>query len=146
MPRQKKNGPCLLQPLPDEDRSKSAGPRARCNLRFKQEPARLKRLYLDGPADLVVEIISPGSRGVDRGDKFYEYEQGGVPEYWLIDPDRKQAEFYLRGEDGIHRPAPVGKDGVDHSQVLPGLWLKVDWLWQEPLPPLLDVLREWKMI
>jgi putative restriction endonuclease len=38
---------------------------------------RLKNVYLDGPADLVVEIISPDSRGRDRGEKFYEYEQGG---------------------------------------------------------------------
>src|SRR5437773_615065 len=40
---------------------------------------RLKPVYFEGPADLVIEVISPGSRGVDRGEKFYEYEQGGVP-------------------------------------------------------------------
>src|SRR5256885_290172 len=44
----------------------------------------LKPVYFDGPGDVVVEIISPWSRGVDRGEKFYEYEQGGVPEFWLI--------------------------------------------------------------
>jgi Uma2 family endonuclease len=53
--------------------------------------SRLKSTYLDGPADLVVEIISPDSRARDRGEKFYEYEQGGVREYWLIDPLRKQS-------------------------------------------------------
>jgi len=108
--------------------------------------ARVKRLNVEGPADLVVEIISPGSRATDRGDKFYEYEQGGVPEYWLLDPERQQAEFYLRGTDGIYRLAPLGSDGVYRSQVLPGLWLKVEWLWQ-PLPPrIMDVLREWRLI
>ena len=111
-----------------------------------QNLSRLKRLYLEGPADLVVEIISPGSRAVDRGEKFYEYEQGGVPEYWLIDPDRRQAEFYQRGADGIYRLIPAGKDGLYRSKALDGLWLKVDWLWQEPLPPLLSVLKEWKLI
>jgi Uma2 family endonuclease len=107
---------------------------------------RLKRLYLEGPAHLVVEIISPGSRAMDRGEKFYEYEQGGVPEFWLIDPQRKQAEFYQRGQDGIYRLVPPGSDGLYHSQVLKGLWLKVDWLWQEPLPPLRNVLKEWRLI
>ncbi len=107
---------------------------------------RLQRLYLDGPADLVVEVISPGSRAVDRGEKFYEYEQGGVPEYWLIDPQRKQAEFYQRGEDGIYRLASPDAEGNYRSRELAGLWLKVDWLWQEPLPPLLTVLKEWKLI
>ncbi len=107
---------------------------------------RVKRLNLEGPADLVIEIISPGSRGTDRGDKFYEYEQGGVPEYWLLDPERQQAEFYLRGNDGIYRVAPLGSDGLYRSKVLAGLWLKVEWLWQPLLPPIMDVLREWKLV
>ena len=107
---------------------------------------RLKPNHLEGPADLVVEIISPGSRTVDRGEKFYEYEQGGVPEYWLIDPDRKQAEFYQRADDGIYRLAPVNEEGRYHSKALEGLWLNADWLWQRPLPPVLDVLKEWKLI
>jgi Uma2 family endonuclease len=107
---------------------------------------RLKEMYLDGPADLAVEIISTDSRARDRGDKFYEYEQGGVREYWLIDPIRKQAEFYLLGDDNLYHAATAGDDGKFHSAVLKGLYLKVDWLWQEPLPPLLAVLKEWGIV
>lgn len=107
---------------------------------------RLKPNYLDGPADLVVEIISPESRSRDRGAKFYEYEQGGVREYWLLDYLRKQAEFYQLGEDGIYRTIAPGEDGIYHSVAIDGLWLKVEWLWQEPLPMLLDVLKQWKLI
>lgn len=55
---------------------------------------RLKKTNLDGPADLVVEIISPESIGRDRGDKFYEYQAAAIPEYWLIDPDTQRAEIY----------------------------------------------------
>jgi Uma2 family endonuclease len=108
--------------------------------------SRLKSTYLDGPADLVVEIISPDSRARDRGEKFYEYEQGGVREYWLIDPLRKQAEFYQPGADGIYRLVPIGENSVYRSAVLNGLWLKVDWLWQDPLPPLLSVLKKWRLV
>ncbi len=108
--------------------------------------ARVKRLNLEGPADLVVEIISPGSRATDRGDKFYEYEQGGVPEYWLLDPERQQAEFYLRGDDGIYRVVLLGSDGIYRSKVVAGLWLKVEWLWQPLPPPIMDVLREWRLV
>jgi Uma2 family endonuclease len=108
--------------------------------------SRVRRLYLDGPADLIVEVISPGSRATDRGDKFREYEQGGVPEYWLIDPDRKQAEFYFRGDDGSYKLAPISGDGIYHSKVLSGLWLQVSWLWQALPPPLLDVLKHWKLV
>jgi Uma2 family endonuclease len=112
----------------------------------REHSDRLRDTYLDGPADLVVEIISRDSRARDRGDKFYEYEQGGVREYWLLDYLRRQAEFYQRGLDGIYRLVSVGPDGLYHSAVLQGLWLKVEWLWQEPLPPLLSVLREWRLI
>lgn len=106
----------------------------------------LRESFLDGPADLVVEVISPESRGRDRGEKFYEYEQSRVREYWLLDPLRRQAEMYGLGEDGIYRPLPVGEDGLLHSTVLEGLWLRLDWLWQDPLPKLLAVLREWGLV
>jgi Uma2 family endonuclease len=107
---------------------------------------RLKNTYVDGPADLVVEIISPDSRARDRGEKFYEYEQGGIGEYWLIDPLRRQAEWYRLGEDGIFRPLPAGDDGIFRSTVLDGLWLQVEWLWQDPLPLLLTVLKGWELV
>ena len=108
--------------------------------------ARLKRQYLDGPADLAVEVISPESRARDRGDKFYEYEQSGVPEYWILDKDRKKAEFYTLGADGFYEAVRVGADGVYRSAAMPGLWLRVAWLWQEPSPNLMDVLIEWGLV
>lgn len=112
----------------------------------KKHLRRLKKNYLEGPGDLVIEVISAGSRAVDRGEKYFEYEQGGVPEYWIIDPLRQHAEFYRRGKDGIYHLQAVGRDDIYRSAALPGLWLKVEWLWQRPLPPILDVLREWRLI
>lgn len=111
----------------------------------KEHLSRLKKTHLDGPADLFVEIASPESRARDRSEKFYEHEQAGVREYWLIDPVRKQAEFYQLGENRIYRLMSV-KDSVFRSAVLEGFWLKVEWLWQEPLPSLLSVLKEWRLI
>lgn len=111
----------------------------------RRNVSRLKKNHLEGPADLVVEIISPGSQSIDRGDKYYEYEAGGVREYWLIDPLRKKAEFYLLGRDGLYHLAPV-ENGIYHSTVLKGLWLKVAWLWKKPRPSVLLVLKEWKLI
>lgn len=106
---------------------------------------RLKKNRLEGPADLAVEIISLESRARDRGEKFYEYEQGGVSEYWLIDPDREQAEFYRPDARGIYQLVPL-TDGVFESKVLPGLKLDTAWLWQDPLPPLLSILKIWKLV
>jgi Uma2 family endonuclease len=102
---------------------------------------RLKENYLDGPADLVVEIVLPESVGRDRGEKFYEYARGGVPEYWLIEPEMQWTEFYrLEGER--YRVVLDGREGEYRSQVLPGFWLRVEWLWQEPLPSPLRALAE----
>ena len=112
----------------------------------RENLGRIKPNFLDGPADLVVEVISPESRGRDRGEKFYEYEQGGVKEYWLIDPERRRAEFYRLGSDGYYLMTEPGPDVRYESTVLHGLWLKVSWLWQRPPPTLPAVLQEWKLL
>jgi Uma2 family endonuclease len=102
---------------------------------------RLAPTHLDGPADLVVEIVSEDSRERDRHDKYQEYEAAGVREYWLLDPGARQADFLGLGADGRYRPLPVDEDGVFRSVVLPGFWLRVEWLWQER-PSHLAALRE----
>jgi Uma2 family endonuclease len=107
----------------------------------KENAGRFRQNYLDGPADLVVEIVSPESRGRDRGEKFYEYEEGGVREYWLIDLPRQKAEFFQLGPDGRYQSVAVPPDGRFKSAVLTGFWLNVDWFWQRPLPKLSDLPR-----
>jgi Uma2 family endonuclease len=103
---------------------------------------RLKDTYFDGPADLAVEIVSPESDERDRSIKFREYEAGGVPEYWLIDPIRRQAYFYVLGEDGRYRLATISPDGVYTSRAVSGFRLNVDWLWRVPLPDPAEALAE----
>jgi Uma2 family endonuclease len=103
---------------------------------------RLKQTYLDGAADLVVEIISLDSTERDRGTKFLEYETAGIPEYWLLDPLRQWAEFYVLGAEKCYNVAFAGRQGVYHSTTITGLWLRVEWLWQTRLPLVLDVIRE----
>jgi len=122
----------------------SDGPGREPDLLFvaNENLSRLHETYLEGPADLVVEIISPESIARDRGEKFAEYEAGDVPEFWLLDPLRQESSFYQRGEDSLYRLVPPDADGIYHSRVLPGLWLRVSWLWQTPSPRLLDILRE----
>ena len=108
----------------------------------KENLKRLKKTYLDGPADLVIEIISPESIGRDRGDKFYEYEQAGIPEYWMLDHSKRRAEFYILDKSGSYILAKIGSEGKFDSKILPGFWIKIEWLWQEPLPSALRILGE----
>nr|WP_232625020.1 Uma2 family endonuclease [Micromonospora sagamiensis] len=39
---------------------------------------------------LVVEIVSPGSEGVDTVTKHREYAAAGIPQYWVVDQDQAQ--------------------------------------------------------
>lgn len=112
----------------------------------KEHRDRLKDTYLDGPADLVVEIVSPESGPRDRGDKFYEYEAGGVREYWLIDPQREQVELYRLTGEGQYRLVQPGEADVYRSEVVPGFGLRASWLWQEPLPKVLEIARTWELV
>lgn len=54
---------------------------------------------VEGVPDLVVEVLSPGSRKRDRQRKFRIYAKHGVPEYWIIDPVAQTLEqFELNSE------------------------------------------------
>lgn len=99
---------------------------------------RLTETELNGPADLAIEIISDESVGRDRGDKFYEYQEGGVREYWIIDPrpGKQRADFYVLDGRGMFQPIPIAADGMYRPAVLPNFWLKIDWLWAEEPNPL----------
>ncbi len=106
---------------------------------------RLTQQILDGPADLAIEVVSDDSVGRDRGDKFYEYEEAGIREYWIVDPrpGRQRADFYVLDEAGKYRPVPIPEDGVYRSTVLAGLVLRVDRLWEadpDPIAALADTL------
>ncbi|MDF2670663.1 MAG: Uma2 family endonuclease, partial [Paenibacillus sp.] len=54
---------------------------------------------IEGPPDLVVEIISPGSRKRDRIKKMSIYAKHSILEYWVVDSDARTLEQYrLAGE------------------------------------------------
>jgi Uma2 family endonuclease len=78
---------------------------------------------IEGPPDIVVEILSPSTRARDVGRKKEIYAALGVPEYWVVDPERRAVTvFALRG--GAYEPLPQ-PDAVAHSAVLPGLAIDV---------------------
>jgi Uma2 family endonuclease len=94
---------------------------------------RKKELELQGAADIVIEIISPSTGYIDRGKKFYEYQNGGVPEYWIVDPDSQQVDVYHLNEKGKYQHIGTEK-GMIISRVLKGFRLFVPIIWEEELP------------
>jgi len=83
-----------------------------------------------GVPDLVVEVISPATHEVDRGEKFFEYAQAGVREYWLVDPKKHTVEVYVLQGRAYE---PLGKFGSGErarSEIIPGFEVEVDELFQ----------------
>ncbi|HEX5870304.1 MAG TPA: Uma2 family endonuclease [Longimicrobium sp.] len=100
--------------------------------------------HIDGPADLVIEVVSLESRLRDRDEKFHEYERAGVPEYWIVDPLRETVDLFRLGVDGRYHLADEGDPPRLDSRVLRGFWIDPRWLWQEPLPTVDWLLEQWQ--
>jgi Uma2 family endonuclease len=86
-----------------------------------------------GPANLVIEIVSGNAR-IDYVDKRREYELGGVPEYWILDPAKQKTLFLQLNEAGLYDEVEPDGAGVYHSRALQPLRLPVSLFWREPLP------------
>ena len=99
----------------------------------------MKKGYVDGAPDLAVEIVSPDSVTRDYEDKRRRYEEAGVGEYWIIDPDESTATFLVRAPGGFAEKPPDGQ--TFRSQLIPGFMIDVGWLWQRPLPPTLAIVQ-----
>lgn len=53
-----------------------------------------------GAPDLIVEVLSPGNTDKEMKEKFEIYEENGVKEYWLIEPDHHIVLVYKLNEEG----------------------------------------------
>lgn len=63
-----------------------------------------------GVPDLIVEVLSPGSRRLDQKVKLDAYEKAGVPEYWLVDPGARA--ITVRALNPERRFEEVGRFGT----------------------------------
>ncbi len=107
--------------------------------------SRIEKLYLKGPADLVIEVVSPGSAKTDCSTKRDEYERSGIPEYWIIDPDGNKTTFLVLNESGSYVDIEL-IDGRFTSNVLGGLSIDPLWFHAEPMPSAHSILIEWGII
>ena len=86
---------------------------------------------VEKPPLLIVEILSPSTRSVDRGVKFRRYAELGVLHCWIVDPEGQRVECY-RAHAGQYRlmAAAEGDSKLDHPDWdgmvidLTALWLQ----------------------
>jgi Uma2 family endonuclease len=106
----------------------------------KKRFSAIKRAWIEGPPDLAVEIVSHDSVERDYKKKRLLYEKAGVREYWIVDEIKQTVTLLRLTGKGKYREVRSRK-GELHSQVLPGFWLRSEWLWQNPRPKKMDVLN-----
>jgi Uma2 family endonuclease len=81
---------------------------------------------LQGPPDLVIEILSPSTQSRDQKLKRALYERVGSMVYWLVDPKRDVVEVYRRSAGKCQQPSCYGRAEVLTTPILPGLELSLD--------------------
>lgn len=114
-----------------------------------QNAGLLKATLLEGVPDVAIEVVSMGSTAIDRGTKFLTYEAAGIPEYWLIDPERDDALFYhliaVKNDEGIYelryRRIELDANGDFQSIEISGFRLHVEMLWADKLPTTSQIIE-----
>lgn len=89
----------------------------------REHQDRIAEDGLHGPPDLVIEILSTGSRHRDEVTKPRLYAQFSIPEYWIVDPFREGVRVYRLENGGYKKVADLSAAAGDRlaSDLLPGL-------------------------
>jgi len=75
-----------------------------------------------GAPDLMIEILSPGNTRKEMREKYEVYEENGVKEYWLVEPQDKCVFVYVLNEAGKYIGLqPVTDEDILTSTVFPDL-------------------------
>lgn len=81
--------------------------------------ARISERGIEGPPDLVVEVLSPSNRDHDIYTKRALYGRGGVREYWIVDPEARTVEVLALVGDALQTRGRYAGEQVVASTLLP---------------------------
>lgn len=111
---------------------------------LKENYGKLKPMLVESAADIVIEVLSPGTEVTDRGEKFTEYEKFGVREYWLLDVIREETLFYRLNDQGIFMPQRPDANENYRTPLLPGFVLHIPTLWldEDDMPDTAQILQD----
>jgi len=104
--------------------------------------ARVTAKRVEAVPLLVIEILSESTRDYDLGEKRNTYWEIGVPEIWWVDPEERVVIIDRRGSGDLYHEE-MAREGWVVSETVPGFRIRAEWLWQEPLP---SVLECWEAI
>ena len=87
------------------------------------ERAAIITTLIEGPPDLIVEVVSRSNRPLDIRTKRHDYERFGVREYWIVDPSTESFTF-LRLVNGRYAEIQPESDAIT-SEAIPGFKLQL---------------------
>lgn len=80
-----------------------------------------------GAPDMIIEILSPSSLRHDRLVKLNLYQQAGVLEYWIVDPQNQAVQVFMQDENSFLRICEeYGPKDVAKVNVLNGCFIELD--------------------
>lgn len=83
--------------------------------------SKLDKQGCKGAPDMIIEILSPSNRTHDRLTKRSLYQEAGVLEYWIVDPDAETVQVFLLDESGRYSaPVRYGREDAVPAAVLDG--------------------------
>lgn len=85
---------------------------------------------IEGAPDLIMEIPSPSTAYLDLTKKKRLYEQHGVKEYWIIDPDQRTVEIFENTDSGFMQHARLVESGTTASTLPDGFSINLNDLFQ----------------
>ena len=106
----------------------------------KSRQSILGETFINGAPDLIVEVLSSRTAARDMGPKFAEYEEHGVAEYWILDPETLDHRFYRREGELLVEHAQ--DEPVIRSTSVPGFFVRRNWLDPGSLPKVAECLEE----
>ncbi len=81
---------------------------------------------IQGAPDLVVEILSPSTAFEDQGRKRALYQEHGVQEYWMVDPETNTVEILVASERGFTTADTYNDGDTLVSTLLRGLSIDLE--------------------
>ena len=84
---------------------------------------------IEGPPDLVVEIISPSTDRKDRTTKAALYARHGIAHYWIVEPKERAVEIYELEGAAYRRVTAETGPAIVTSPLFPGLEIHLDEVW-----------------
>ncbi len=97
--------PCKIYPAPfcvrldTNDDDKKVKNVVEPDLTIVCDSSKLDKKGCKGSPDMIIEIISPSTAKIDKVIKFNKYEEAGVKEYWIVEPEQKLVSVFLLQEN-----------------------------------------------